>query len=221
MGQSASKEVAKKAAGQAKAVADPITGFMRGAGAQSIQDEQQREFLQKNSSPKEMPAELVKFMTDVGPLKPSSLNAAIDNRRRKREESLSDGHRKVESMRLAERIEGFETSRTTSFSTKEDVANPDDPGLDILQMFGLLSGSTRSESFPDDTKSLALSTSSYLSLPCLLEETTDNSFIGAHSEKVTELLKVHKSMRMLPNSRAKLVLQDLWELEYSKSTHER
>jgi len=116
-------------------------------------------------------------------------------------------------MRLAEHIEGFETKRTTNFSTKVDEEDPNDAGLDVLQFYSFLSGKTGLDTLPLESQNTAKVGLEYLSIPVLLEETTDNSYIGAINENVKDLLMVHPTMAELPSSRSKLVLEDLWETE--------
>jgi hypothetical protein len=196
MGQRASKELAKRAAS-----ADPITGFSRGAirtpqeeaqgaflarragGAGRGVGEQQQQQQQQLSKPKtapEMPPELIKFMTDVGPLKTSNSNSEQQPQRKTR---LTDSSRKTENMRLAEQIEGYETARTTSFSTKRDKIDENDFGLDVIQMFGLLSSKQRSAL---DESLLSTSTAAASSSTASTETVATETTTTATTETETE-----------------------------------
>lgn len=216
MGQRASKELAKSA-GKVSAV-DPITGFSRGAGAEIVQDVKQREFLQEKATPKEMPPELIKFMKDVGPLKAPNLVKHTRIRQDQGDDTSSSPVRKVESMRLAEGVEGIETTRTTNFSSKADLIDPNDVGMDVLEMYAFLSGKTGCDNIPTGAKEAATSMREYLSAPVLMEETTDNTFVGVPPEKAEELSQAHPTMKTLSSTRAKLVLEDLWQLEKGNKT---
>jgi hypothetical protein len=240
---------------------DPFSGFTRGGkGVGMQQEEAQRHFLQSQQGDPssiysdKLPDDLIKFMTDVGPLKTDQDHAATTTKRlriprmsgslfaptlvdtystAKEEEptkSQSPAHdktRRTESMRLAENIAGIETSRTTSFSHKQDVANPNEiAGLDVVQMYGLLTGASSPDSYCDDNSGsraeklhLLEQSMGYLQVPVLLRD-SDRSFVGAWPEKVGALQQAHQGMEIVPQSRAKLVLEDLWELEQRNSSME-
>jgi len=118
-----------------------------------------------------MSDDLVKFLTDVGPLRKKEIKTPASRssseptgsaaRRQKApprvlsrldEEQLEhdsdkEGEEshvpKRESMRLVEDLEGFETERTTNFSHRGYVDDPRDFGVDVLGLYSLLSGRTR------------------------------------------------------------------------------
>jgi hypothetical protein len=142
--------------------ADPITGFHRGA-VMFEQEERQRQFLesQRKGAKKEMPPELIRFIQDVGPVRRS--DEPTKKQQQQREPRLPrsvkppsssataaaaavvptqhadvDPTRRVQSMRLAENIPGFETKRTTSFSYRRDVVDPYDYGLDVVGFYKVL-----------------------------------------------------------------------------------
>lgn len=250
-----------KAGGRA-AAADPRTGFTRGSGmsgsggAGSPQEEAQRQFLQAQQGSAaefkdKLPDDLIKFMTDVGPLKRSEDNekngAAVKRLRLPRnfannnsnsdemsnntvsQNPAADKTRKTENMRLAENIEGFETSRTTSFSHKEDVVDPNDAGLDVVQFYSLLTGKSTIGSYcpiaiiddKRDRQMLLLEQSMlYLQIPVLLKD-SDDTYVGAWPEKSKDLQQEHVGMVEVPSNRAKLVLADLWETEQTKKQGEK
>lgn len=118
---------------------------------------------------KEMPQDLVDFLTDAGPLQQrtssSSGNTSQERKLRlpRHLRGKDDSHnekdgdeqlhplggggpeRHIESMRLVENIPGFETSRSTNFSTRVAANDNDDPTifqsgqvLDIYDMIMLL-----------------------------------------------------------------------------------
>lgn len=204
MGQKASKELAKKAV-----ATDPLTGFSRGSGLSTPQEEAQSRFLrgsqhQNNNKKKasEMPPELIKFMTDVGPLKHK------DESMMKRKTRMTDSSRKTENMRLAEQIEGYETARTTSFSTKQDKPDENDFGLDVVQLFGLLSKRPAGVTVPEEHSAMVEHVKKAIQIPVLMEDREDNAYIGMSQDRIKQ---PGHNLDPLPKSRVKLVLEDLWE----------
>jgi hypothetical protein len=138
-----------------------------------------------------------------------------------------DKTRITTNMRLATNIPGYETSRTTSFSTKLDV--PDDPndipGYTMIQLYGVLStehsneitsvdGIQNTDTNPKTEREQLLQNAyQYMRIPVLLKD-TDGSYIGAHPNHVSSLLGAHRGMKLLDTThQAKLVLQDLYEKE--------
>jgi hypothetical protein len=252
MGQSASKAASRVGAAAAKKPhipsmpgkggPDTLSGFSHDAGAKSQKEEVQRQFLQTqqgvNADFKDkLPDDLIKFMTDVGPLKrkeeittqrrrlPRTTSSLMDSSDHVVSQSpAADKTRRTENMRLAENIAGFETSRTTSFSHRQDVVDPDDGGLDVVQFYGLLTGQSSIESFckpnideHERKQQLQLLEQSlqYLQLPVLLRD-SDDTYVGAWPEKATDLQQEHRGMVELPKTCAKLVLDDLWDAGQGK-----
>lgn len=210
MGQRASKEAAKRAVAK-----DPLTGFSRGAGVRTPQEEAQSSFLQRSQGgatpqaeqkPSEMPPELIKFMTDVGPLKYKEESMM------KRKTRMTDSSRKTENMRLAEKIEGYETTRTTSFSTKTDQTDENEFGLDVVQLYGLLSNRSDRTNFPTEHLEHVRKA---IQLPVLMEDKEDNAYIGMSTERSQQM--GHR-LEPLSTVRVKLVLEDLWDREATANT---
>ncbi|GKY99653.1 hypothetical protein MPSEU_000919300 [Mayamaea pseudoterrestris] len=186
MGQSTSKAVARVSTRvtnslqkqqQAAATSrgpDPMTGFTRGQGPADARDAQQQAFLQSQQPPvphQNMPADLLQFLNDAGPLKRDDEASAADaasrnNSNQKRLPKIpgltlqdsstsatattnsissttsssphSDPTRTRQVMPLMSSLKEFGTERTTSFSHKADVRDPRDLGLDILDIYKLL-----------------------------------------------------------------------------------
>jgi hypothetical protein len=140
--------------------------------------------------------------------------------------------RERETMRLAENIEGFETTRNTSFSHKAEPVNPRDfDAGDVLDMYTLLQryetlgnpeaavasfykehndrrATPWSTQDAEHHQALLRNTIRYVQVPVILMD-TDQSFIGAPREAVEDL----KRMKLVevPKTKVKLVLEDLWE----------
>jgi len=241
---------------------DALTGFYRGQ-AMSERERSQEQFWRDRSGnqPKEMPPELIKFMTDVGPLKkhentsqptnqhqtlPSSSSSAANKKKKRaprglREEDAQEENegrsvestaasrssgttRRRESMRLVEGIEGFETSRTTNFSYKQEAVDPNDVGVDLLDIYSLLRGNNNNavlvntaldEAARRKQEELFRQTQAHLGLPVLLKD-SDGSYIGAWPENVAQLKSEHKGMHELPKTKVIAVLEDLWEIDQKK-----
>lgn len=288
----------------AAARADPLTGFLRGrSGVGTQREEDQRQFLQSLQQQQQtaytnkyggaaaveyqdkLPDDLIKFMTDVGPLKrrdngePTGTETKVTTKRQasrlprmplisslpstlpkfvppgtpattsepvlptpKETPAAWDKTRKTENMRLAKHVAGFETARTTSFSNKTDAVDPNMPlGLDVIQLYGLVTQSVDLESFcahplpaagiatTGDAASTAPTRTTtgtihaehrllleqslkYLQVPMLLQD-SDGSFVGAWPEQAAVLQQAHLGMGPVPTYQARLVLEDLWELE--------
>jgi hypothetical protein len=158
-----------------------------------------------------------------------------------------DKSRQTTNMPLASKIPGYETSRTSSFSHTVDVVHPGDIGLDIVQFYGILTGkssisnhlrnipsSSSSDSAKQETMDqrnhhkqqellLLENAIKYLHVPTLLKD-TDGGYVGAYPNKVSTLLSAHRGMIELDPNRAKLVLQDLYDMEHeriTKKTHQK
>lgn len=171
MGQSASKaasrvstRISQAASQQPPARPDPITGFTRGQGPKNPRDEEQRVFLENHSPqgvPKEMPADLLKFLNDAGPLKRQGIDSESTNNNisgskrlpripgidhqeldRSQEQDFPQPHsdplRVRQVMPLMSDLQDYGTERTTSFSYKKDESDPRDFGIDILDMYRLV-----------------------------------------------------------------------------------
>lgn len=231
---------------------DALTGFYRGQVVSDRERSQEQFWRERQGGgPKEMPPELIKFMRDIGPLKkqedlsqPTNKNQTLPSsssvKKKKRaprgfreedakEEaegrSMGDSStRRRESMRLVEGIEGFETPRTTNFSTVQEQVDPNDVGVDLLDIYSLLRGSKNNgvvvnssldEAARRKQEELFRHTQEYLGLPVLLKD-SDGSYIGAWPEKVAQLKEEHKGMHELPKTKAIAVMEDLWEIEQKK-----
>jgi hypothetical protein len=125
-------------------------------------------------------------------------------------------------MKLADAVEGFATSRTHSFSKKQDIQDPADFGLDVLQFYSLLSqprkGVEQLDAFYDNHKpeddskrkehaQLLQNAVACIGLPVVLKD-TDKTFVGVWEDKADDLINIHKLERV-PPERVKLVLDDL------------
>ena len=285
MGQSASKAASRVSSRVAQSVqkqtssqpppsaattthrADPITGFTRGHGPSNPRDEQQQQFLQSQASaqaPTDMPADLLQFLNDAGPLKrpPDATTAANDgtttttkrlpripgldpNEPVNDDTSISvsphaDPRRTRQVMPLmANTLEQFGTERTTSFSHTPDTVDPKDFGLDVLDLYRLVSSqpvtsSSSSQQQSDgeatmvldfynehrnDTTdqadhdlhiSLVQQTRHYLHAPVLLKD-DDDSFVGAFVRDARRLQNM--KLELMPKTSVKLVLEDLVDAE--------
>ena len=236
-------------------------GFTRGEGPyQDPRDLIQQEFLKQKAGGsgeyKEMPPDLIKFMKDVGPLKrkdqvekekqaekekwsrrnmPKHLR---EEEGQDKKEPHSQSDRRRESMPLMERVEGFDTVRTTSFSYKDDTLDPKDFGAgDVLDIYDLLSRKKRSsieesmasfykqhaqnreENWTEEEKNrhqeMLRNTLQYLELPVIMKD-TDDSYVGAWPDRVEELKQI--KLREMPKTSVKLVLEDLSEPEKDKES---
>lgn len=167
--------------------------------------------------PPEMPPDLIKFIQDVGPLK-----------RKGEQEVKEKSQPRVQrtSMRLAEGVEGFETLRSTSFSTKTDDRQEEESLIDVVDIFRLIElkhqvGSSEKavDKFLDENnkggnkdnrqhEKEMLQMLECLEIPVILRD-TDQSLVGSWPDRVEEL----KQLKLEPvaASTMKPVLQDLYE----------
>jgi hypothetical protein len=242
-------------------------GFTRGEGPANSdgsayrdpRDEKQRQFLEKqaggDSKFKEM---LDDLLVDAGPLvkkeKKTRLQAKFqptgkDNSRTPHQpnsipideetgKAVESSPRRREAMPLAKDVEGFTTTRTTSFSYKQDQEDIRDFGVgDVLDIYDLVarkhtlpSINAAVESFYKDRvkdrdiewtdeetqqhHELLRQALEYIEIPVVMKD-TDDSYIGAWPERVEELKQL-KIVEM-PKTKVKLVMEDLLELKKEKN----
>jgi hypothetical protein len=141
-------------------------------------------------------------------------------------------------MNLAKDVEGFTTTRTTSFSYKQDQEDVRDFGAgDVLDIYDLVarkhtlpSINEAVESFYKDRlkdrdiewtdeetqqhHELLRQALEYIEIPVVMKD-TDDSYIGAWPERVEELKQL-KIVEM-PKTKVKLVMEDLLELKKEKN----
>lgn len=198
----------------------------------------------------EMPDDLVSFLKDAGPLHKEERQESPERRKEPRlprqpwqgEATKSD--RRQESMPLAEKIEGFETTKSTSFSRSDPEIKKEvyrkGTTLDMYELLSQKPANGGSQSFkqivaqvydeyksefalPDESeqakhKELLANTLKYLDLPVIMKDNKDNqeSYDGIHPQQVDiyEIMKYD----VLPKTRARLVLEDLHELERKEET---
>ena len=239
----------------------------------SPRDLAQQEFLKQGNTKgsggaqdfQEMPDELVKFLSDAGPLHKQE-RATTSSGSAKREPRLprqpwqqqevetsssasmgsgsTRSERRQESMPLAQKIEGFETNKSTSFSRSTPEINPKiyqkGTTLDLYRLLSLKSNGTNQSpsSFdsivqqtyaeyskeavlPDETeqskhKELLKNTLKYMDLPVIMKDYKDNmdSYDGIHPKEV----EVYEMMKydVLPKDKVRLVLEDLYQIEQQK-----
>jgi hypothetical protein len=107
-----------------------ITGFRREKNAS---DDKQLAYLRSRSTKAyddvEMAPDLIKFLTDAGPLTKHQVDnpaSTSDNTQPYQQQTQRDTSRRTERMPLAQLVPGYETMRTNSFSRKVDVVDPKD-----------------------------------------------------------------------------------------------
>lgn len=227
-------------------------GFTRGEGnVTSAADQRQQQAIAQRPGAtgeyQEMRQDLIQFINDMGPLKrkdqmeekkqrktrlPKSLREQLDEQEAVSKRPVSQ--RKKVSMPLAEKVEGYETIRSTSFSSKEEVIDPKDFGGtgDVLDIFELLhfkrkKGSTdeavdafyrkhvsseRESKWDHEDqerhKTMLHNVLNSIELPIVMKD-TDNSMVGAWPSRVEELKEI--KLVELPPSQVKLVLHDLYD----------
>ena len=163
--------------------------------------------------------------------RPSRAPRLLPNKESEATKETKPGHdptRKVVAMPLASQIPEYETMRTTSFSHKEDedTSENDAIGANVVQLYSLVSGKTSIHGHlllktPEDS---AVDTElqgrmeqalKYIAAPALLKDLEDGGYVGAWPHKVAHLQAAHKDMliELDTKTRAKLVLEDLWETE--------
>lgn len=170
----------------------------------------------KTAASAEMPDDLLQFLQDAGPLKPTKKAEPSPPR--------STTHQRqwqVQSMRLAENVPGHDTKRTTSFSYRSD--SDETFRLDVVEFYPLLlQGSVSIEQFyqqqhqhtgtsktPESDIRTLQDTIRYLQLPRIMKDVQDNSYIGVRAEQIPFGLEETNPEQV------KLVIQDLWEQQAS------
>jgi hypothetical protein len=206
-----------------------------------------------------LPDDLLKFITDMGPVVANAAAVTTTtteqhNQRPRRAPRLvqlgtpdtddttelaavpvstnpaHDHSRHVVNMPLATNIPGYETSRTTSFSNTPDIVDPNDIGLDVVQLYSLVTckssmqdhlllspfSNENQDQQRQEQQVMLENIVKYIQVPVLLKD-TDGGYVGAWPEKVQFLIGAHRGMIELDTeTRAKLVLQDLWETKQNK-----
>lgn len=171
----------------------------------------------KTAASEEMPDDLLQFLQDAGPLKPTK------NNQEQSAPPRSANHQRqwqVQSMRLAENVPGHDTKRTTSFSYRSD--SDETFRLDVVDFYPLLRQTSSVEQFYQLYASGTSKTSEsdmtklqdtirYLQLPRIMKDVQDNSYIGVRSEQIPFGLEETNPEQV------KLVVQDLWESEQQAS----
>jgi len=213
---------------------------------------------QQANQPQEMPPELIRFMRDIGPLQkrenvtqPTNPHQHLPKKKKRAprglrgEEQSSPAEeataqqsqsqqketntRRRESMRLVEGIEGFETNRTTNFSHAPlDAVDPNDVGIDLLQIYRLLllrddnqNANVAAPQLVDpaarkERDRLLAHTKEYLELPVLMKD-ADDTYVGAWPHQVRDLRERHRGLReACTRTQVVPVLQDLWETEQNE-----
>ena len=205
----------------------------------------------------EMPDDLLQFLNDAGPLhkqeRPTTKQQRSREPRMPRQpwqqtsgEASSSSERRQEPMPLAEKIEGFEVSKSTSFSRSTPEINPkiyqkgttldmyhflsqkdkmasDDESLSRLvaqtyQTYGSEFALPEDKQEQEKHKQLLASTLKYLDLPVIMKDYHDNqdSYDGIHPDQVD----VYQTMKLqvMPKDKVRLVLEDLHEIEKGSSS---
>ena len=132
-------------------------------------------------------------------------------------------------MRLAEGVEGFETLRSTSFSTSDEKKTESDLAVgDVVDIFHLLQMQrekgedaaietfclqhqlSQSDQLAEQNKNILRNTMQYLEAPVIMRD-TDQSLVGCWPDRVSQLEQLKLSR--MPQSTMKPVLLDLLENE--------
>lgn len=262
----ASNISASEAAAEASAKVRPPT-FTTPASAHDLAQQQflrqQQPQQQEEETMQEMPDDLLKFLHDAGPLQKQERKEIgkrqpreprmprqpwnIDDTVTEQTPSRLDG-RQQESMPLAEKIEGFEVTKTTSFSRKTTEMNPNiyQKGT-TLDMYHLLSQKTTTSAddgdgdvndtiveqtyqaygldFPlpdnakqEEHKQLLANTLKYLDLPVIMRDYKDNE--DSYDGIFPDQVEAYKSIKLdlVPKERARLVVEDLYERDLKQSS---
>jgi hypothetical protein len=163
------------------------------------------------ASSEEMPDELLKFLHDAGPLKPTT-----KQQQQQQQQPRPQRQWQVQSMRLAENVPGHDTKRTTSFSYRSDA--DETFRLDVVAFYPLLAQTNSVDQLyqqlssgvsktPESDMEKLHDTIRYLQLPLIMKDVQDNSYIGVRAEQIPFGLEHTNSEQV------KLVVQDLWEME--------
>lgn len=138
-------------------------------------------------------------------------------------------------MRLVESIEGHTTTRTTNFFSSVEEEDPNDFGLSDLEIYDLLkrksregrdravasfykdktehfSGPEWTEEDQQNHQKLLQDTAQVLELPIVIKD-RDANYIGAWPEEVEEKEFGREKLDIVDESRVKLVLADLVDLQ--------
>jgi hypothetical protein len=223
--------LAKQAGGsdKYKEMPDDLVKFLVDVGPVGKKKEDKKEninnklhAMQVKSSPA---ASSTKDNARVNPRQPNSI--PIDQETGKAVESSP---RVREEMPLAKNIGGFNTTRTTSFSYKQESENDRDFGVgDVLDIYDLVvrkhtlsSIDEAVESFYQDRikdrdvkwtdeeqkghRELLQQALKYVEIPIIMKD-TDDSYVGAWPERVEELK--HLKIVEMPKTKVKLVMEDL------------
>ncbi|CAJ1915693.1 unnamed protein product [Cylindrotheca closterium] len=223
-------------------------GFMRGdgVGSQDVRDVGQEMYLRdkQKGAPQEMPEDLLKFITDVGPAKQE---VDKDNTSKRLLEKENAGElEKIESQRTAprQRIDmplmgedhDYSVSRNTNFTSRVEDTKPEF-GMSNLQFYAMVrehekdvdSGvvevfyekitegiDTWDEKEQEAHKKKMSDALKYVCIPVLRVD-TDGNILGLHPDRVPG--PQAKSLQPISPSKAKLVLEDI--LESPPTTIER
>mmetsp|Transcript_34682 Transcript_34682/g.84111 ORF Transcript_34682/g.84111 Transcript_34682/m.84111 type:complete len:283 (-) Transcript_34682:4330-5178(-) len=223
-------------------------GFMRGdgLGSQDIRDVGQEMYLKEKQkgAPEEMPEDLLKFITDVGPAKQVVDKDRTSNRLL--EEDNAGELEKTESERAAprQRIDmplmgedhNFSVSRNTNFTSSAEDTKPEF-GLSNLQLYAMVREHEKDSDSPvvetfyekiaggkdtweekeqEEHKKKMSDALKYVSIPVLRVD-PDGNILGLHPDRVPG--PEVTSLQPISPSKAKLVLEDV--LERPKVTIER
>ena len=219
----------------------------------SAQDLEQQRIMKesKGEDYQEMPKELINFLNDAGPLQKQERQSPRRKQprlpRQQWDGEATKSERIQESMPLAEKIEGYETTKSTSFSRRSvEIKKEVYQKGTTLDMYELLthkrgsSGKPKSSNyeevvaqtyreyasmFPlpdqhyqDAHKELLANTLKYLDLPIIMKDYKDNA--DSYDGIHPDQVDVYETMKydILPKSKVRLVLEDLHELERKEKT---
>ena len=156
----------------------------------------------------------------------------------------NDPNRVTKPMPLAANIPGFDTNRTTNFSTANDHDDDDEDdttGTTMLQLYTHLSQQPSpaptepttdtiatttttevvSTTAPDDLASLLQNASHYLQIPVLLlwQTSADQSYVGVTREEVPFLLQTHEGLLTTADpTKVRLLMQTLIDHHHHDSS---
>jgi len=206
-------------------------------------DELQRQYLQKKKGHEnvDMPPDLREFIqtapiivedySSTQPVTPRLPRYMREEEQKKGTRPDFNDGRIVEKMPLVEKIQGFDTMRTTNFSRIRDVVSSRVyQGGDAVDIFDLLRRRDNGEdpdalvekvyaeyegkhALPDAKcqelhKQLLKSTLKYLRIPTLMRNPEGGMFDGVPADRVEEFEMFHK-VKVVPKTTAKFVLEDL------------
>jgi hypothetical protein len=215
-------------------------GFMRGdgVGSQDVRDVGQEMYLRdkQKGAPQEMPEDLLKFITDVGPAK-QVVDKDTTSKRLLEEENAGE-LQKSESQRTAPRRRidmplmgedhDYSVSRNTNFSSRAESTEPEF-GMSNLQFYAMVrehekdgdsgvvevfyekitEGNDAWEEKEQEAHKKKMSDAlKYVCIPVLRVD-TDGNILGLHPSRVPG--PEAKSLQPISPSKATLVLEDLLE----------